>query len=295
MRKLGCFLILFQILCCSTEQVVVIPPQSQETFVPYVNPTGTYTLFHNGYNRTYHYYQPLNLPKNAPLVFVLHGHNAIAAQFMGWFDMYDLADEYGFAVVFPQGLDDNTGRTHWNAGLTISTIDDVDFLSRLALFLQDTYQLNPEKTFSSGYSNGGFMSYELVVKRPDIFKAAASISGTMSLETWNNRDLAVPVPILQLSGKLDRIVPVLGMNSFYGGWGGAPEIAEIMAFWGTLNQSNPPEVSRQNQTIITKYTNVASGNEVWYYLIENLDHGVPFGINYDVHAPSLIWEFFNNY
>ena len=86
-------------------------------------------------------------------------------------------------MVYPQGLKDDTLRTHWNAGLTLSDIDDVGFLSELTLYLQKTYSLNPSKTFTSGYSNGGFMSYELIVKKPEIFKAVASILGTMSLET----------------------------------------------------------------------------------------------------------------
>ena len=53
----------------------------------------------------------------------------------------------------------------------------------------------------------------------------------MSYGSWNNRLIASPSPILQISGKLDRIVPVDGLVSLYGGWGGAPGIEEIMKFW----------------------------------------------------------------
>ncbi len=260
-----------------------------------VNPSGSYSLFHGGKNRVYYYYEPTGLADNAPLVFVLHGYNSNIEQFMNWFPMEELADEFGFAVVYPQGLPDDLGTPHWNADLTISTIDDVGFLSMLATYLQETYSLNPEQTFSSGYSNGGFMSYELILKRPDIFKAAASISGTMSLASWNNRTQAEAVPVLQLSGQLDRIVPVEGLTSLYGGWGGAPRIAEIMAFWGTLNQADTEEFIEQDETKITKYINTDNGKEVWYYLIENLGHNIPLGVNYNVHAPSLVWSFFSRY
>ena len=114
--------------------------------------------------------------------------------------MIDLAEEHGFALVYPKGLKDDTLRLNQNAGLTLSDIADVGFLIELALYLQKTYSLSPSKTFTSGYSNEGFMSYELIVKKPEIFKAVASISETMSLETWNNRFLAQATPILQLSG-----------------------------------------------------------------------------------------------
>ena len=291
---LGFFFLLFT-LACSSEEVAVNDVQNEVVLENTLNPSGSYSFFYGGQNRTYYYYQPSNLIENAPLLFVLHGFNSNVEDFMRMFPMQELADEHGFAVVYPQGLKENTGRTHWNAGLTLSNVDDVGFLSELAELLQETYQLNPDKTFTSGYSNGGFMSYELVVKRPDIFKAAASISGTMSLATWNSRFEADSVPILQLSGALDRIVPIHGLISNYGGWGGAPEISEIMAFWGELNQAVKQEVIEQDETTITKYVNQDSGDEVWYYLIENLDHGIPMGINYNVSAPSLIWDFFSNY
>jgi poly(3-hydroxybutyrate) depolymerase len=85
------------------------------------------------------------------------------------------------------------------------------------------------------------MSYELIVKKPEIFKAAASILGTMSLETSNNRSLAQATPILQLSGKLDQIVPVNGLMGLYGGWGGAPKILDNMEYWAELNKYDVKE------------------------------------------------------
>ncbi|MEM9001172.1 MAG: hypothetical protein AAGB24_12990 [Bacteroidota bacterium] len=114
---------------------------------------------------------------------------------MAWLPMKQLAEEHGFVVVYPQGLDDNSGQTHCNANLTISNVDDVGFLSKLALHLHDTYKLNPEQTFISGFSNGRFMSYGMIVERPEVFKAGARILGTMGLETWNNRSLAKPISI----------------------------------------------------------------------------------------------------
>ena len=74
---------------------------------------------------------------------------------MNLFQMIDLTEEHGFALVYPQGLKDDTLRTHWNTGLTLSDVDDVGFLSKLVLYLQ------------KAYLNGGFMSYELIVKKPE--------------------------------------------------------------------------------------------------------------------------------
>ena len=45
--------------------------------------------------------------------------------------MIDLAEEHGFALDYPEGIKDNTLKLHWNAGLTLSDLDDVGFLSEL--------------------------------------------------------------------------------------------------------------------------------------------------------------------
>ena len=62
------------------------------------------------------------------------------------------------------------------------------FLTALAKDLQHTHDLDPERTFASGVSNGGFMSYTLAAERPEVFKAVGSIIGTMSGYTWEHRE-----------------------------------------------------------------------------------------------------------
>ncbi len=288
------FIFFISLLSCNSEEEPNFPSNSTETYTV-VPGSGTFSFLHDRKQRLYHYYQPLNISEKAPLIFMLHGYSGDAEEFMRWVSMEKLADEKGFAFVFPQGYADVWGSTHWNANLNISTVDDVGFLSELAEHLQETYNLDPERTFTGGFSNGGFMSYELVIKRPDIFKAAASIAGTMSGETWTNRDLAEPIPILQLSGGLDRIVPISGALSTNGGWGGAPEMTEIIDFWADLNEANSPNHSQIGETKIYKYSNQDNNLEVWYYLLENMEHNFPMGNQYNVHTPSLIWEFFSKY
>ena len=81
--------------------------------------------------------------------------------------MSRVADKHGFAVVYPQGKPDRRDVPHWNARLKISDIDDVGFLTALAKDLQRAHDLDPERTFASGVSNGGFMSYHLACELSD--------------------------------------------------------------------------------------------------------------------------------
>lgn len=106
------------------------------------------------------------------------------------------------------------------------------------LYLHFTFkrhQLDSAQTSTSEYSNGGFMSYEIIVKKFEVFRTEAGISGTMSLKTWSNRTFAKAVSVLQLSRGLDRVVPPNGLTNLYGGRGGAPKISDIMLFWAELN------------------------------------------------------------
>ena len=53
--------------------------------------------------------------------------------------MNDIADEYGFAVCYPRGTVDDSGNRFWNVGYDFhpnETVDDVDFLKELAIYLQ---------------------------------------------------------------------------------------------------------------------------------------------------------------
>ena len=250
---------------------------------------------HNGVQREYLVHIPDDLPQNAPLVFLLHGSGGMASNFQGWLEMDDIADSEGFAVVYPQGLQADQ-ETHWNAGLNISTVDDIGFLSELARYLQKEYQLNPEKTFTAGYSNGGFMGYELLAKNPDVFKAAASFNGTMSGNTWKNRVAISPASLLQISGALDQTIPIDGSLSTAGGWGGAPDMDSVIKFWAELNECTTTETTRINgNTTALKYKDGVNGNEVWYYLLDDFGHEFPMGEDGNINTSNLVWEFFSKY
>ncbi len=250
---------------------------------------------HNKVERKYLLHLPKNLPENAPLVFVLHGYHGDARDYSE-LGMNRVADENGFAVCYPQGARDFEGTPHWNARLTISKTDDIGFLSELATHLQERHKLNPAKTFVSGISNGGFMSYTLVAERPDVFKAAASVIGTMSGYTWEHRNMIRPVPILQISGLGDEVIPYDGSMSPAGGWGGAPNQDVIIEFWIKLNKTETEEVVQiSSKTTAHYYKGGVNGNEVWHYKIEGFGHRVPGEREMGTTAVDVIWKFFSKF
>lgn len=251
---------------------------------------------HNKVERKYLLHVPKNLPDNAPLVFMLHGYHGDARDYMAELGMNRVADENGFAVCCPQGAKDFKGTPHWNARLMISKTDDISFLSELAAHLHEHHKLNPAKTFVWGISNGGFMSYTLVAERPDVFKAAASVIGTMSGYTWKHRDKIQPVPILQISGLDDKVVPYGGSMSPTGGWGGAPNQDVIIDFWTKLNKTKTQEIVKiSNRTTAHYYKGGANDNQVWHYKIRGFGHSIPGEKEMGTNVVDVIWKFFSKF
>lgn len=258
----------------------------------------TFTYNYGGLSRTYTMYLPAGLPADAPLIFVLHGYGGSATDMIGT-GFNALADANQFAVCYPQGLGDFLGTPHWNARLSISTVDDIGFLSSLAQFLQTQYSLSPDCTYSCGMSNGGFMSYTLACERPDVFKAIASITGTMSGYTWNNCTPSTPVPVFQVVGLDDTVVPVDGSLTTFGGWGGAPDAVTVNNFWKNLNMCTTTTTNMLSAvTTATYHTDGVNGNEVWFYQIDNWGHSWPSLADQATtgfDAATEIWTFFSQH
>lgn len=251
---------------------------------------------HDGVDRQYLLHNEDGVTDGATLIFVLHGYTsgAAAIKFYSGFD--NAAEENGFVVCYPQGLPDVLWTTHWNAHLTLSSVDDIGFLSSLAQELQSEYNLNPDHTFVCGMSNGGFMSYTLACEAPDVFKAIASVTGTMSGETWDSCDPENVVPIMQISGSSDTLVPIDGSMTPWGGWGGAPHINEVVQYWVDQNECSLAENYSTNTSLSTevwKYNNDDSGKQVWQYMVSGMGHTWPrVNLNAGIIATDEIVDFF---
>ena len=142
----------------------------------------TFNFLHNGLNREYIYYAPVNIQPDAPLVFVAHGFTGSAQGIMNYCGMNTVADQNGFAVCYPQGTSDSWGDNFWNVGYDFHsgvTVDDVGFIVSLASYLQSTYQLSTVNTFFTGMSNGGELCYLLACEVPNVFRAFAPVAGTI--------------------------------------------------------------------------------------------------------------------
>ena len=153
------------------------------TTLLFAQQTQSITISSGGVDRDFFLYVPDSYNENtpAPLVFCLHGYGSSASANISYTGFRPVADTAGFILIHPQGTQDLFGTPHWNVGWGSSSVDDVAFVEDMIDYVDDNYNLNNDRIYSTGMSNGGFMSYLLACQLSDKIAAIASVTGTMSL------------------------------------------------------------------------------------------------------------------
>jgi polyhydroxybutyrate depolymerase len=270
--------------------------------------TITANLMHDGIEREYILYIPANYTGDeaVPLVFNFHGFTSNANQQLFYGDFRTIADTEGFIIAHPEGTLLN-GSTHWNVGgFTLgSTVDDVGFTEAMIDAIADSYNINLDRVYATGMSNGGYMSFLLACQLSDKIAAVASVTGSMTPETYDACDAQHPTPILQMHGTIDAVVPYNGST-----W--TKSIDDVMEYWIEYNNCDPtPEIEAlPNLDVLDGstvehiiYTNNDNGVTAEHYKITGGGHtwpgfifGTPgTGTNQDIDASLEIWNFFNRY
>ena len=250
--------------------------------------------------REYTVYIPENYNHSipTPILFAFHGFGGSNNFIMNSAGFNEIADEENFIVVYPQGSLILNLFAHWNVGgfTQISNTDDVAFVDYLILSLSEMYNINLDRVYATGMSNGGFMSFLLACQLSNKIAAIASVTGSMTTQTLNECDPQREVPILQIHGTNDPIVPYNGIQE----WN--TPIDNVLDYWVLNNQCSPnPEVNDLEdinndngftvQEII--YNNGLNGSMVKHFKVNGGTH-VWFQ-DEDINSSSLIWEFFSNY
>ena len=264
------------------------------------------SILHDGMQREFVLYIPDSYTgeEAVPLVLNFHGYGATDVQQMWYGDFRAIADTAGFIIVHPQGTLLN-GVTHWNVGgWTIgSTVDDVGFVSALLDSLAAQYNLDASRIYATGMSNGGFMSFLLACQLSDRIAAIASVAGSMTPEIYNACNPQRPVPIMQIHGTADPVVPYEG-----GVW--TEPLETTLAYWVEQNQCTTtpemmsfPDLDMTDGSTVEQalYGGGTQGVEVLHDKVEGGAHTWPSsiyggaGTNWDINGSAEIWKFFSRY
>jgi len=264
------------------------------------------TLVFDDTNRFYSIYVPENVKDetNLPLVFNLHGRGSSGTQQQIYSAMNEVADTAGFIVCYPDGIDEV-----WNSGFDPNGVNDTGFINALIDEIDKDYDINLDKVYTCGMSNGGYQSLYMACELTNRFAAVASVTGSMVKPVLDNCQPSKAIPVMQIHGTDDDTV-------LYGGSDIATPIEEVVQFWAAHNACNSVGDTLQIENIDTTdnstaeriaYTNGTDNSEVIFYKITNGGHTWPgspnaindvFGlgvVNQDFNASEAIWNFFNQF
>jgi polyhydroxybutyrate depolymerase len=258
------------------------------------------TLVSGGETRRYLLYVPESYDPATPtpLVISLHGLVQWPAHQMRLTGWNALADEQGFIVVYPAG----TGfPLRWRAGgYGGETQKDIAYIADLINALASQYNIDPNRIYANGMSNGGGMSFVLSCALSERIAAIGTVAGAYSY-SWEACEPDRPVPAIVFHGTADPIV------LFHGGAGGSrgPALPDIPTWVATLARRNgcdqvPADLPPDGEVSGAAYTGCAA--DVVFYTVAGGGHTWPGGdpipaiiaghTNTDIGATREMWTFF---
>lgn len=264
----------------------------------------TRTLVHDGLERSFVVHVPPGLDEvqPIPLVLAFHGLGLNASEMMRISGLSAQADASGFIVVYPNG----TGQVQsWNAGhccgeAVKNNVDDTGFVRAMVEDLAGEINIDPNRIFVTGFSNGAIFTYQVACELADLIAAVSPVSATPVLNDLEACNPERPVPLLHFHGTADEA------NAYYGstnaiGFQFLPVSTTIEAWVKNNGCATVPETSTSGSITHDVYTDCTNGASVELYTIENGMHAWPGGeaVNEkmgepttEISASQLMWEFF---
>jgi polyhydroxybutyrate depolymerase len=246
--------------------------------------------------------------KPIAVVVVLHGWTATAAMAEKYTGMQIEGETQGFVTVFPDGVGKG-----WNAGFINLTglkdnhPDDVKFIDDLLDHLEKEINVDKNREYVCGHSNGAFMANYLGAKLSSRLAAIGSVAGSTGTKTKRIPDPDSPISVILIHGKQDPMVAyAVGDKALFQGVG-----AEDAAAWWAQKDGCGPAPSTNTSANGNVTTELFSGgkgdSEVELVTIANGSHSWPGGLELDknnnpvketatgVNAADLIWQFFKSH
>ena len=254
-----------------------------------------------------------------PVVVVFHGGGGNPESMVRLTGMNAKSDEAGFIVVYPygSGLDPERGLTFNGGGCCgyamQRKIDDIGFTRAMLDDLAKVANVDTNRVFATGLSNGGIMSHYVASELSDRIAAVAPVGGPLMMDAPNAKR---PVPVMHFHGTGDEFAPFKG-GFGKGGAGGKgvtdfKSVDHTIQSWVKANDCKPepevvalPDKADDGMKCTRKtWSGGKDGSEVVLIEIENGGHTWPGNeptvpmlgkSTKDISANDLMWEFFQKH
>lgn len=145
-----------------------------------------------------------------PLIVLLHGYGFDPERNLRYLNLRDVSAEREVLLLVPEGTRTKAGAVFWNATEFCCDTDgaqpnDVAYLLKLVADVKASHNVDSNRIYLVGYSNGAFMANRLVCETSGIFSAVVSIAGgTFKNEaSCQSKD---PVSFLQIHADDDATI-----------------------------------------------------------------------------------------
>ena len=186
---------------------------------------------------------PVTVPANydagspAPLIVLLHGYTSSGAGQDSYMGFSAIADTYGFLLVSPDGDKESGGDENrfWNASSACcnffqSDIDDSAYILSIINEVKADFNVDSNRVYLIGHSNGGFMSYRAAYDHSETIAAVASLAGASHVDMRSAPEN--PVHVLQIHGTSDGTIAYEGADI---GGNAYPSAKDTVAQWAEYN------------------------------------------------------------
>jgi polyhydroxybutyrate depolymerase len=237
--------------------------------------------------------QDYSIEQRYPLVIMLHGYGANAAEQDFIFHLAQRTTAYQFILVLPNGTPDIEGNLFWDATSECcnfyghAPVDDVGYLAALMKEALTIYAVDPKRIRLVGHSNGGYMSYRYICDHPVAVDRIAVLAGSVSLDPASCHD-PTPVDVLHMQGTADDTVPyepnlppngdptklyTVGAEGAVGRWAHVagcddqPDLVESRDYFGALMVDG-----NSAETEIYRYRGCTTGKRIELWTSIGADH-----------------------
>ena len=218
--------------------------------------------------------------KSYPIVIALHGRGGSNKNWVQPLSKFTNSGE--FIGVYPQGH-----LNSWNLGQEPSNADDITFISNVIDTLLSYSNVDENKIFAVGSSNGSGMVNVLggVNRR---LKAIAPIASQLT-ERTDIMSNAIPLSIFQVNGDQDLLIPMEGGMKLGHAFLSVSESAKKWA--SNFNCNQYVAVEETEQSISHTYYDCDDSVVVKYLVLKGAGHNIS---RYYSSLWNDVWDFFSS-
>lgn len=174
-----------------------------------------------------------------PLVVLLHGYGANSTGQEAYFALGAQVSPRRFLLALPEGTRDAGGKQFWNAtdaccNFLNAPVDDVAYLRALIADMKARYNVDSDRVYVIGHSNGGFMALRMACEMSDEIAAVMSLAGAGFSDAMRCSP-SRSVHVLQVHGDNDQTVLFAGGVGLVAGALPYPGAERTVGDWATRN------------------------------------------------------------